>query len=231
MSTEPLSSAQISENMTIMQVPNPPSKPEAENNKTVAQFSSEDNSKNPNATEVNKVQNPTGQTIIQYSDSAIHNPAVQTIFQPMPSPSTESNQTIFQPMPKSPQLSTHTQLSHPPNIFQDIFRAPGSFTLHFIHTTGEFFHSIWSKINRKELQSHFHQNSQPPGTTFSEEQLTSSEVYQKKLRELDICRLSFAKELARNGKFRNAILIAEQISETSYFFKDAQVLIKSCKSF
>lgn len=57
----------------------------------------------------------------------------------------------------------------------------------------------------------------------------SLEQYQKKMRELDLCRLCFAKELARNGKFRSAIFEAEQISETSYFFKDAQMLIQSWK--
>ena len=59
----------------------------------------------------------------------------------------------------------------------------------------------------------------------------SSEQYLKKLRELDICRLAFAKELARNGNFRKAIAVAEQISEMSYFFKDAQMLIQSWKRF
>jgi predicted PP-loop superfamily ATPase len=61
------------------------------------------------------------------------------------------------------------------------------------------------------------------------EEQPSSEQYQKKLRELDLCRLSYAKELARNGKFRNAIAVAEQISETSHFFKDVQMLIQSWK--
>ena len=61
------------------------------------------------------------------------------------------------------------------------------------------------------------------------EERPGSEQYQKKLRELDWCRLSFAKELARNGKFRNAIAMAEQISETSHLFKDAQKLIQSWK--
>jgi hypothetical protein len=228
---------------------------------STAQFSLEDISKNPNDPGVGVVkthdniigqysdsviQNPTDRTIIQYSDSAIHNPAVQTIFQPMLSPSTESNQTIFQlKMPQSRQLSAPIQ-SHPLNIFQNIFRTSGSFTSGFINITGEFFHSIWRKINLKQLQSRFHLSRQPEkvktleklssnginrsthNVIVSEEQ-PSSEQYQKKLRELDLCRISFAKELARNGKYRNAILIAEQIPETSSFFKDAQMLIKSCK--
>ena len=63
------------------------------------------------------------------------------------------------------------------------------------------------------------------------DQQPSSEQYLKKLRELDICRLAFAKELARNGNFRKAIAVAEQISEMSYFFKDAQMLIQRWKQF
>ena len=63
------------------------------------------------------------------------------------------------------------------------------------------------------------------------EERPNLEKYQKKLRELDLCRFSFAKELARNGKFRNAIAMAEQISETSHFFKNAQMLIQRWKLF
>ena len=83
---------------------------------------------------------------------------------------------------------------------------------------------------RKILQ----QPSSTPPNNYTHNAIASAEQpnleqYQKKLRELDLCRLGFAKELARNGKFRNAIFEAEQISETSHFFKDAQMLIQSWK--
>jgi hypothetical protein len=201
------------------------------------------------------IQNLIGQTVIQYSDSAIHNPAARTVIQTMPPLSTNLNQTVLQlGMPKSRQSSTltivqknraHIQLFHP-SIFRDMFRTSGSFTSRFISITRQFFDSIWRKINLKQLQSRFHLSrqlavvktlEQPSSSRINSstynvmvsEERASLEQYQKKLRELDLCRLSFAKELARNGKFRNAIAVAEQISETSHFFKDAQMLIQSWK--
>lgn len=227
----------------------------------VAQFSLEDDSKNLNAAGVAVVQNHNNtivqhsdaviqnlmnRTVIQYSDLAIHNPAERTILQAMPALSTNLEQTILQSgIRKSPQPSTlttapknraHVQLFHP-NIFRDIFRTSSSFPSRFISTTGQFFDSIWRKIDLKQLQSRFHLGKQPSSSRINNstdnvmvlEEQPSSEQYQKKLRELDLCRLSYAKELARNGKFRNAIAVAEQISETSHFFKDVQMLIQSWK--
>ncbi|RCJ42047.1 hypothetical protein A6770_35325 [Nostoc minutum NIES-26] len=201
------------------------------------------------------IQNLIDRTVIQYSDSAIHNPAERTILQAMPPLSTNLDRTFLQlGMPKSPQSSTQTtvpknqadvQLFHP-SIFREMFRTSGSFTSRFITITEQFFDSIWKKIDLKQLQSRFHLGRQlAVGKTLEQpssgsvnrsthnvmvsEEQPSSEQYQKKLRELDHCRLSFAKELARNGKYRNAIAMAEQISETSHFFKDAQMLIQSWK--
>jgi hypothetical protein len=177
----------------------------------------EDDFENLNAAGVTIVQNHTKRTIVQYSDSAIHNPAETTVCQAIPPLSTNRNQTLIQSeMPKSP------------HIWQ-MFRTLGSF---------------WRKIDLKQLQSLFHLGRQPAMEKILEQPSLTSlnyhthnaiasgeqpslEQYQKKLRELDLCRLCFAKELARNGKFRNAIFEAEQISETSYFFKDAQMLIQS----
>jgi hypothetical protein len=48
---------------------------------------------------------------------------------------------------------------------------------------------------------------------------------------LDDCRLSYAKELARNGKFRDAIAMARKVTATSRCFKDAQTLIRTWKQF
>lgn len=236
----------------------------------ITQFSLENDSKNINAAGVGVVQNHdntivqysdsviqnlTDRTIVQYSDSAIHNPADRTVYQAMRPLSTEMDQTVFQlRMPQSsvlmpaeivPKNRAHVQLFHP-SIFRDIFRTSGSFTSRFISLTGQFFDSIWRKINLKQLQSRFHLGreqavvktlKQPSSSRINHsthnvmvsEEPPSPEQYQKKLRELDLCRLSFAKELARNGKFRDARAMAEQISETSHFFKDAQMRIQSWK--
>ncbi|MEH2361535.1 hypothetical protein [Nostoc sp.] len=236
----------------------------------VAQFSLENDSKNLNAAGVavvqnhdntivqysdSVIQNLTDCTIVQYSDSAIHNPADRTVYQAMRPLSTELDQTVFQlRMPQSsvlmpaenvPKNRAHIQLFHP-SIFWDIFRTSGSFTSRFITLTGQFFDSIWRKINLKQLQSRFHLGreqavlktlEQPSSSRINRsthnvivsEEPPSPEQYQKKLGELDLCRLSFAKELARNGRFRDARAMAQQISETSHFFKDAQMLIQSWK--
>ena len=193
------------------------------------------------------IQNLTDRTIVQYSESAIHNPAERTVYQGIPPLSTQLDQTVLQlKVPQSPQSivpenRAYLQLFHP-SIFQDMFRTFSSFPSRLISITRQFFDSIWRKIDLRQLQSRFHlgrQLEQPSSSRInrsthnvmlSEEQ-PSSEQYQKKLRELDLCRLSFAKELARNGKFRDAIAMAKQISETSHFFKDAQMLIQSWKSF
>ncbi|PSB28210.1 hypothetical protein [Chlorogloea sp. CCALA 695] len=196
---------------------------------------------------------PTEQTIIQYSDSAIHNPA-QTVYQAITPLSIDLDQTAYQlGRSQSPQSSTlatvpknqaHIQLFHP-SIFRDMFRASGSFASRFRSITEQFFHSIWRKIDLQQLRSRFYQgrqavvknlkqptssriNPSTPNAIASQAQ-PSLEQYQKKLRELDLCRLAFAKELARNGKLRDAIALAEQISQTSHFFKDAQKLIQSWK--
>ena len=236
----------------------------------IAQFPLENDSKNLNAAGVavvqnhnntivqysdSVIQNLTDWTIVQYSDSAIHNPADRMVYQAMRPLPTEMDQTVFQlKMPQSsvlmpaeivPKNRAHVQLFHP-SIFRDIFRTSGSFTSRFISLTGQFFNSMWRKINLKQLQSRFHLGreqvvvktlEQPSSSRINRsthnvmvsEELPNPEQYQKKLRELDLCRLSFAKELARNGKFRDAIAMAEQIPEISHFFKDAQILIQSWK--
>lgn len=201
------------------------------------------------------MQNLTDQTVVQYSDSAIHNPADRTVHQAMLPLSIELDRTVHQlgrPQPSQsstltvvPTNRAHIQLFQP-SIFRDTFRATGSFTSRFISITGQFFDSIWRKIDLKQLQSRFHSGRQlatvktlartssshinrSTHNAMASEEQPSLEQYQKKLRELDLCRLSFAKELARNGKFRQAITMAKQISETSHFFKDAQMLIRSWK--
>jgi serine/threonine protein kinase len=161
------------------------------------------------------------------------------------------------PQAKSPQNLSIVQGSRVQsqvlnqNILRNIFQSTGSFTSRFIHIPGRFFHSIWTMINFKQWQSRLRPNRQlaAAGTSMRQPSLNpiappthrpardgmpteaqpSSEQHQKALRELDHCRLSLAKELARSGKFRDAIAMAKQISETSRSFKDAQTLIRSWK--
>jgi hypothetical protein len=199
------------------------------------------------------VQNLTGRTIIQYSDSAIHNPAEHTVYQETSPSSTNLNRTLIQSkMPKSSHSSTPTKMpknrGHIPlsySSIRDTFRTLDSFPSHITSTIRGFFYSM-RNIDLRKLQSLFHRDRQPatgkilkqPSSTplnydthnaIASGEQPSLEQYQKKMRELDLCRLCFAKELARNGKFRSAIFEAEQISETSYFFTDAQMLIQSWK--
>jgi serine/threonine protein kinase len=139
------------------------------------------------------------------------------------------------------------------NIFQNVLQRTGSFTSRFIDIPGRFFHSIWTMVDFKQWKSRLRPTRQlsaagtsarqpspspinrpsdrPTRDGIPTEEQPSSEQHQKALRELDHCRLSFAKELARSGKFRDAIAMAKQISETSRSFKDAQTLSRSWKQF
>jgi serine/threonine protein kinase len=139
------------------------------------------------------------------------------------------------------------------NIFQDVLQRTGSFTSRFINIPGRFFHSIWTMVDFRQWKSRLRPTRQlaaagtsarqpspsltnqptnrPTRNGMAIEEQPSSEQHQKTLRELDHCRLTFAKELARNGKFRDAIAMAKQISETSRSFKDAQTLMRSWKQF
>ena len=201
------------------------------------------------------IQNITDRTAVQYSDSGIHNPAQQRIYRSMSPLSTSLDRTILQSgrqeflQSSTPTIllknRSHIQLFHP-SIFRNMFGTSGSFISRFTSITRQFFYSIWRKIDLRQPQ--FRLNRQLAGgktlkqlssnplnrsthNTIALDEQPSSEQYQKKLRELDLCRLDFAKELAKNGNFRKAIAVAQQISEMSYFFKDAQMLIQSWKQF
>ena len=238
----------------------------------IARFSTEDDLRNINAADLTVVQshnnpiiqhsnpvvqNLTGQTIIQYSDSAIHNPAEHTVCQAISPSSTNLDRKLIQS--KKPKFSDSLKLTKMPknrrfqirlsySSIRNVFRRLSSFSWQFTDIKRRLFYSIWRNI-RRQLQSLFHKGRQPTMSKFSKQPPSSSpnyhthhthdaiasaeqpslEEYQKKLRELDLCRLCFAKELAKNGKFRSAIFEAEQISETSYYFKDARMLIQSWK--
>jgi hypothetical protein len=195
-------------------------------------------------------------TVVQYSDSALHNPADQTVMQEIAPLAAESDQTVHQagmtPIQHSSSLTIEPRKSAQiqrfrPGILQDIVRGTGSFTSRFMYFTGRFFHSVWQKVDLRQLPSRLRSvrpltaskplriqpsaslESRPVRDEMVSEGAPSTEQYQKKLRELDRCRLDFSKELARNGKFRDAIAMASKVSETSRSFRDAQMLIRNWK--
>lgn len=221
---------------------------------TIVQFFSKDDSKKSNAAGLTILQSNSN-TIIQHS-STIYDSAEQKVYKAMSPLSTSLDRTILQSGKTnfSPSLTptivlrnrSRVRLFHP--SIRNMFSTSGSFMSRFSNITRQFFNSIWRKINNSQLQSRFRSDRQlPGGNTLKQpssnsshspthnaillDRQPSSEQYQKKLRELDLCRLNFAKELARNGNFRKAIAIAQQIPEMSYFFKDAQMLIQSWKQF
>jgi hypothetical protein len=194
-------------------------------------------------------------TILQYSDSALHNPADQTVHQKItPISHQEPDETVYQFNPPQIQQSqalamvqdSNVQMPSvsPTNIAQTVVMGSGSLTSRFSNLTGQFLHSARQMFDPSQWQARLRpqqlpslkpsgkaQNNQPtPGETTTETQI-SLEQYQKALRELDDCRLSYAKELARNGKFRDAIAMARKVTATSRCFKDAQTLIRTWKQF
>lgn len=190
-------------------------------------------------------------TISQYADSAIYRPAAQTTAQLLVSiPNRPEDQTICQ------QNAQHIQqekvlLAKPKNSIQgqtfqhNILRMKGSFSARFAQLSEQFLSSIRKMVDFKQKGSNPTGQFMAVGTSKA---LTSSvqdnhllldgivaevqpsqEEYQKVLRELDHCRLSFAKELARNGKLRDASALANKIPDTSRFFQDAQILTRRWK--
>lgn len=221
---------------------------------TIVQFSSKDNSEDFDGAGLTILQSNSN-TIIQHS-STIHNSAQPKVYKAMSPLSTSLDRTILQSgktnflHSSTPTIvlrnRTRERLFHP--SIHNMFSTSGSFMSRFSSITRQFFNSIWRKIDLRQPQSRFRSDRQLPGgntlkqpssnsphsptyNAIALDEQPSSEQYQKKLRELDLCRLDFAKELARNGNFRKAIAVAQQISEMSYFFKDAQMLIQSWKQF
>lgn len=190
-------------------------------------------------------------TISQYADSAIYRPADQTTAQLLVSiPNRPEDQTICQ------QNAQHIQqegvlLAKPKNSIQgqtfqhNILRMKDSFSARLAQLSGQFLSSIRKIADFKQKGSNPTRQFMAVGTSktltspvqdnrlllhgIAAEVQPSQEEYQKVLRELDHCRLSFAKELARNGKLRDAIALANKIPETSRFFRDAQTLARSWK--
>lgn len=203
-------------------------------------------------TVVQNHNNTTDRTVVQHSNSpihnSIHNPIEQKVY-PAKSPLSTNldRQSNFSQSSISAIVRENRgnlRLFYPSmfrNMFRNIFGISGLPISRFTSITRRFLNPIWRKINFKQPQSRLLLDSRERTleqtssnslnrSTASNERL-SSEQYQKKLRELDLCRLNFAKELARNSNFRKAIAEAEQISQMSHFFKDAQMLIQSWKQF
>jgi serine/threonine-protein kinase len=198
-----------------------------------------------------------GETIVQYSDSAIHNPGEHTICQEIASSAEpETDETIYQfatphrHVPdtmdgikgKSKHMPSPTSLY--PDFYQKDLQQPDSFFSRFGTMTGHFFDALRRLINPRSWQSRL--RSGQPATTAKQQEIryssqssekkapeatVSSGQHQKTMRELDTCRLAYAKELARNGKFRDAIAMARKITDTSRDYKNAQTLIQSWEQF
>ncbi len=186
------------------------------------------------------------ETIVQYADAAIYNPADQTVAQvltPMDEPS--ADQTICQQhgsLVQPAALATASAIALPKQqpqgraIFQTIWQSRRNVTSLFVDISGRFYYGLRRLFDFRRWQSipqlpaagqRATKSAQPPTPNSAESKQPSPEQYQKSLQELDQCRLSFAKELARNGKFRDAIATAQQIPENSPLSNKAQKLIQN----
>jgi eukaryotic-like serine/threonine-protein kinase len=200
-----------------------------------------------------------GDTILQYSDSAIHNPGEHTICQKIVSSAEpELDQTVYQFSTPHHHLSStingaqhgsgpipSSQISLYPNFYQSNSKHPDSFLKRFTSMTGLFFNALrrlvkpgkWtsqqlpSKTAATGAAKGMKHGQQPTTDKVTPEPAVSPEQYHKTLRELDHCRLFYAKELARSGKFREAIAMARNITDTSQDYKNAQTLIQSWERF
>ncbi|VEP13682.1 hypothetical protein H1P_2110007 [Hyella patelloides LEGE 07179] len=244
---------QTSEDMTIAQVANPIS--QVENDNTVVQHSDSVIQNRADRTVVQYSDSPIHNSIHSSAEQKVNRAKSplstnldrqsrrQNFSQPLISTIVRENRGNFRLFHPSMFRNVFRNMSR--NMSRNIFGTSSSPISRSISITRRFLNSIWRKIGFKQPQSRLLLGSrektleQPSSnslnrstynTVTSNEQL-GSEQYQKKLRELDLCRLNFAKELARNGKFRKAIAEAEQISAMSYLFQDAQRLIQSWKQF
>jgi hypothetical protein len=196
-------------------------------------------------------QHPEDRTTVQYADSAIYSPADQTTVQSLaPISDYLEDQTTCQKNTSHPR-----QAELPPVEFNKsvqsqtvqhyIVQEKKSFFSRFIHLKEPFLYAIQKITNFKPRRSNPtrqlasadslktqpfpSQSNRPTRDGMQTEFQPSLDQYQKALQELDHCRISYAKELARNGKLRDAIAQAKKISETSRFSQDAQTLIRSWK--
>jgi hypothetical protein len=199
------------------------------------------------------IQHPEDRTTVQYADSAIYSPADQTTAQSLaPISDYLEDQTTCQKNTSHPR-----QAELPPVEFNKsvqgqtvqhyIVRQKKSFFSRFIHLKEPFLSAIQKMANLKQrrpaptrqlasagslqAQPFSSQSNRSTRHGMQTEVQPSLDQYQKVLQELDHCRLSFAKELARNGKIRDAIAQVNKIPETSCFSRDAQTLMRSWRQF
>jgi hypothetical protein len=194
-------------------------------------------------------QHPDDRTTVQYADSKIYSPADRTILQsPAPISNYLEDQTTCQKNTSNPHQTELLPVEFNKSVQGQtvqhyIVQEKKSFFSRFIHLKEPFLYAIQKITNFKPRRSNPTRplasadslktqpfpspSNRPTRDRMVTEVQPSLEQYQKVLQELDHCRLSFAKELARNGKLRDAIAQAKKISETSHFFKDAQTLIRS----
>jgi serine/threonine protein kinase len=179
-------------------------------------------------------------TLAQYLDSSSYHPADQTMTQSVRATADPfQDQTFSQEQVRTPsphRLAKSANLSQ--NSTSSLPQSKKTLTTRFSDLKGQVLHSLQRLTNRQQgrLPQPTPQNitaaspSQHPYSTYENPEVQSSQAqYQRVLRELDHCRLAFAKELGSNGKLRDAIAMAGKISETSRCFQDAQILIRSWK--
>jgi eukaryotic-like serine/threonine-protein kinase len=177
------------------------------------------------------------ETVVQYSDSAIHNPADQTVAQTMPLDEQSADQTLCQQQAQPAALTVvSNEQVKGRAMMQNLGRGRRNFTALFVNASGRLFASIRRLFNSRSRRSvpQLPAASQPARNQISpsvKSDQPSLEQYQKSLRELNQCRLSFARELARNGKFRDAIATANSIPPTSSWHQKAQKLIKNWQGY
>ena len=152
--------------------------------------------------------------------------------------------TICQGVAKMPNISDRltqqsSNVSGQENQNQDIDRGRGLFPL-LLGAPSRALSSVWVSV-RSWIRGNFSlrhtgANSSSPRRHHSEGSAPAPEAptldsksYEDAIKTLNECRLSYAKELARNGRFRDAITTAKSIPETSLLHSQAQILINRWK--
>lgn len=170
----------------------------------------------------------TGSTVVQFrSDSRLN-----------------LDTTVCQVVATMPNISDRltqqsSKVSRQENQNQDIDQGRGLFPLLF-ESPSRALSSVWATVRswiRGNFSSrHTGANSSSPRRHQSEgsapapeEPTLDAKSYEDAIKTLNECRLSYAKELARNGKFRDAIATAKSIPETSLLHPQAQMLINRWK--
>lgn len=190
-------------------------------------------------------------TTVQYADSAIYQPADRTTAQSLASISydLEDRTTCQKDTSYAPQATLSPvefkKSVQGQTVQHFIVREKVPFSARLAHVKEQFLAAIHKIAEFRQRRSYPNRQLAGTGTLKTQpfrdpidrpihdgmqiEVQPSLDQYQKAVQELDHCRLSYAKELARNGKLRDAIAQANKISQTSRFFRDAQTLLRSWK--